>query len=197
MLAVVVFAITLGIIAASLPDPSARRNPLPLSGDDWSFDYRPVEALVTRLAPHFSDRPGLNHDTLNQLDGIAAALPAALSEADIERIGFLSRQGLPAPVADDLADTLTAFLRYRHDFRTSPKTARARFERAVALQNRYFGATRAGQLFGQQRRLQRYLIERQAIHANSDLSAAQRQEALNRASQEFRPGSGAGRESAQ
>lgn len=219
-LAVIVFATTLGVIAATLPDKRAlggsdqdwvqpdevtRRNPVPISNHEWAFDYQPVEALVQTLVIGSDSDLELDNHTAEVLDRIASALPENLTQADIERIGFLSRQGLPgsdvsnvvSDVADDLANTLTGFLRYQQAARAQERiahngsgltTAQLRFERSVALQNQYLGKAEARQLFGQQRRLQQYLIERQAIQANVDLSAAQRQEALDRVIEQFRSG---------
>ena len=219
-LAVIVFATTLGVIAATLPDKRAlggsdqdwvqpdevtRRNPVPISNHEWAFDYQPVEALVQTLVIGSDSDLELNNHTAEVLDRIASALPENLTQADIERIGFLSRQVLPgsdvsnvvSDVADDLANTLTGFLRYQQAARAQERiahngsgltTAQLRFERSVALQNQYLGKAEARQLFGQQRRLQQYLIERQAIQANVDLSAAQRQEALDRVIEQFRSG---------
>ena len=219
-LAVIVFATTLGVIAATLPDKRAsggsdqdwvqpdevaRRNPVPISNHGWAFDYQPVEALVQTLVIGSDSDLELNNHTAEVLDRIASALPENLTQADIERIGFLSRQVLPgsdvsnvvSDVADDLANTLTGFLRYQQAARAQERiahngsgltTAQLRFERSVALQNQYLGKAEARQLFGQQRRLQQYLIERQAIQANVDLSAAQRQEALDRVIEQFRSG---------
>jgi hypothetical protein len=212
VLAAIVFATTLGIIAATLPgkrtlgasdqdwvqpDEVARRNPVPISNHEWAFDYQPVEALVQTLVISSDSDLELDNHTAEVLDRIASALPENLTQADIERIGFLSRQVLPDAVATDLANTLTGFLRYRQATRDQERaahsgsgltTAQARFERSVALQNQYLGKAEARQLFGQQRRLQQYLIERQAIQANVDLSAAQRQEALDRVIEQFRSG---------
>jgi hypothetical protein len=214
LLTTIVFAATFGIIAASQPDRSAsgyhhqewvqppevaRQTPVPISSHEWAFNYRPVEGLVNALASGASDGLALNSHALERLERIASGLPQTLSETAIERIGFLSQQGVPAPIANDLADTLKGFLRYRQAMRepalaidsgNPAETARTRFERSVVLQNRYLGDSRAEQLFGQQRRLQRYLIERQAIHANPDLSAAARQKALDRVSERFESGSG-------
>jgi hypothetical protein len=214
LLATIVFATTLVIIAVSLPDTSSsgyrhqewsqpaevtRQDPVPISSHQWAFDYQPIAGQVSALATGSPGDLALNNQTLERLERIASALPQTLSETAIERIGFLSQQGVPAPIADDLADTLKGFLRYRQAIRESTLAsdsgnpavaARTRFERSVVLQNRYLGDARAEQLFGQQRRLQRYLIERQAIHANPDLSAAQRQKALDRASERFKSGSG-------
>lgn len=212
-LATIVFAATLGIIAASLPDKSTsgyhhqewvqparltRQTATPISSHEWSFDYRSVEGLVNTLATSSSGSLVLNNQTLERLNRIASTLPGTLTEADIERVGFLAQQGQPAPIADDLAHTLKGFLRYRQaerdlesarDGDSRSLTAQMGYERSVALQNRYLGEIQAGQLFGQQRRLQQYLIKRQAIQANPDLSAAQRQDALNRASERFKSGS--------
>jgi hypothetical protein len=211
-LAVIVFATTLGIIAATLPgkralggsdqdwvqpDEVARRNPVPISNHGWAFDYQPVEALVQTLVIGSDSDLELNNHTAEVLDRIASALPENLTQADIERIGFLSRQGLPGAVTSDVANMLTGFLRYRQAARAQERiahngsglvTAQGRFERSVALQNQYLGKAEARQLFGQQRRLQQYLIERQAIQANVDLSAVQRQEALDHVSEQFRSG---------
>ena len=205
-LAVIVFATTLGIIAATLPgkralggsdqdwvqpDEVARRNPVPISNHGWAFDYQPVEALVQTLVTGSDSVLEFNNHTAEVLDRIASALPENLTQADIERIGFLSRQGLPGAVTSDVANMLTGFLRYRQAARAQERiahngsglvTAQGRFERSVALQNQYLGKAEARQLFGQQRRLQQYLIERQAIQANVDLSAVQRQEALDHVS---------------
>lgn len=219
-LAVIVFATTLGVIAATLPDKRAsggsdqdwvqpdevaRRNPVKISNHQWAFDYQPVEALLQTLVIGSDSDLELDNHTAEVLDRIASALPENLTQADIERIGFLSRQVLPgsdvsnvvSDVADDLANTLTGFLRYQQAARAQERiahngsgltTAQLRFERSVALQNQYLGKAEARQLFGQQRRLQQYLIERQAIQANVDLSAAQRQEALDRVIEQFRSG---------
>jgi len=211
-LAVIVFATTLGIIAATLPgkralggsdqdwvqpDEVARRNPVPISNHGWAFDYQPVEALVQTLVTGSDSVLEFNNHTAEVLDRIASALPENLTQADIERIGFLSRQGLPGAVTSDVANMLTGFLRYRQAARAQERiahngsglvTAQGRFERSVALQNQYLGKAEARQLFGQQRRLQQYLIERQAIQANVDLSAVQRQEALDHVSEQFRSG---------
>jgi len=220
VLAAIVFATTLGIIAATLPgkrasggsdqdwvqpDEVARRNPVKISNHQWAFDYQPVEALLQTLVIGSDSDLELDNHTAEVLDRIASALPENLTQADIERIGFLSRQVLPgsdvsnvvSDVADDLANTLTGFLRYQQAARAQERiahngsgltTAQLRFERSVALQNQYLGKAEARQLFGQQRRLQQYLIERQAIQANVDLSAAQRQEALDRVIEQFRSG---------
>ena len=211
-LAVIVFATTLGVIAATLPDKRAfggsdqdwvqpdevtRRNPVPISNHEWAFDYQPVEALVQTLVTGSDSVLEFNNHTAEVLDRIASALPENLTQADIERIGFLSRQGLPGAVTSDVANMLTGFLRYRQAARAQERiahngsglvTAQGRFERSVALQNQYLGKAEARQLFGQQRRLQQYLIERQAIQANVDLSAVQRQEALDHVSEQFRSG---------
>lgn len=220
VLAAIVFAAALGIIAATLPEKRAlggsdqdwvqpdevtRRHPVPISNHQWGFDYQPVEALVQALVqalvPGSDSDLELTNYTAEVLGRIASALPENLTQADIQRIGFLSRQGLPGSiasgVADDLASTLTGFLRYRQAARaqeqaahngSGPAAAQARFERSVNLQNQYLGTAAAQHLFGQQRRLQQYLIARQAIQANHDLTAAQRQEALGRASEQFRSG---------
>ena len=216
VLAAIVFAATLGIIAATLPDKRALggsdqdwvqpdevtlRHPVPISNHQWGFDYEPVEALVRALMPGSDSDLELTNHTAEVLGRIASALPETLTQADIQRIGFLSRQGflgsIASGVADDLSSTLTGFLRYRQAARgqeqtaqngSGPAAAQARFERSVTLQNQYLGTANAQYLFGQQRRLKRYLIERQAIQANRDLSIAQRQEALGRASEQFRSG---------
>jgi hypothetical protein len=219
-LAVIVFATTLGVIAATLPDTRAlggshqdwvqpdavaRWSPMPISSREWEFNYQPVEALVQTLVIGSDSDLELNRHTAEVLGRIASALPGNLTQADIERIGFLSRQGFPGSaisevvsnVADDVANTLMGFLRYQQAARAQEQTARngsglttaqLRFERSVALQNQYLGKAEARQLFGQQRRLQQYLIERQTIQANVDLSAAQRQEALDHVSEQFRSG---------
>jgi len=192
-----VFAITLGVIAASMPDrqiAAANSTTTLISNHEWAFDYPPVEGLIQTLVIGSDNSLVLNSHTAEVLDSIASALPETLTNADIERIGFLAQQGFSAPAASSVATTLTGFLRYRQAERHSQRNtndnnelvpAEARFELSVALQNQYLGTAQAEQLFGQQRRLKQYLLERRAIQANSELSATQRQNMLERTSHQF------------
>lgn len=207
-LAATAFAIAFGVIAATLPDskppgyshqnwtqPDAvtPHHATPISSREWAFDFLPVSNMIQTLAAGTQRSLVIDSHTLELLNRGSSALPANLSDTDIERIEYLTRVEAPAPIAEELADTITGFLHYQQvvegDSLSTPTTAKERFERTVALQNQHLGPNRAQQLFGEQRRLKRYLLTRQAIQADSGLSAHQRQRALERAGQEFKSAS--------
>lgn len=197
MLAGIVFAITLAVIIADMPDKQAlAENHVSTltSNHEWTFDFPPVETLIQTLVIRSDNTLVLNNHTAEVLESIASTLPETLTTADIERIGFLSQQGFPTPAASEIASTLTGFLRYRQAEHNNALTisdnnqlaaAQARFESSVALQNRYLGAAQAGQLFGEQRQLKQYLLDRRSIQTNPGLSAMERQEMLGRISNQF------------
>ena len=178
--------------------PSAinTRYPTLISSTHWDFDYSAIEALLTQI----HSRESFNNNQPNSTMTLAASdaelfskaiqsLPKNLSAASLQRIQFLITKGFPDDIGHPLAKVTIAFyqLQSTTDTHTEHKPAdlpkheytqladkMLAFKNKADRQDHFLGKDVAHQLFGKQRAIAYYLLQRRAIKEDTQLSSEQK-----------------------
>jgi 4-amino-4-deoxy-L-arabinose transferase-like glycosyltransferase len=197
-------AVTLWSIHGDLP-PALDRNakaewqqpiaantlfPNPISRQQWHFDYEVTEHILGLVKLNSSGEPLLNPELAMSLAKATASLPQNMNEKTLQRIAFLISKSLPH--TPNKGEVLAALLINYYHLQSATNKVNAIAEAPLsttekltdflqeeARQNHYLGEEVATQLFGAQRNITRYLLERKVIKENVDLSPQQKNQQLD------------------
>lgn len=150
----------------------------PISIQQWHFDYEVTEKILTQVTLASNGEPLLNSDLAKTLTKAVNSLPENLDDTELKRIAFLVSKNFPdlnpTPEKNNIteAQLSTLLVNYYH-LKSAERnldklidkqfTFQDRFLATVARQNHYLSTYVATQLFGKQRSITRYLLERRAI----------------------------------
>lgn len=150
----------------------------PISIQQWHFDYEVTEKILTQVTLASNGEPLLNSDLAKTLTKAVNSLPENLDDTELKRIAFLVSKNFPdlnpTPEKNNIteAQLSTLLVNYYH-LKSAERnldklidkqfTFQDRFLATVARQNHYLSTDVATQLFGKQRSITRYLLERRAI----------------------------------
>ena len=168
------------------------RYPTLISSTQWNFDYSGIETLLAQI----HSRARFNHNqkkntiefTTTDAERFSKAiqsLPDNLSAASLQRIQFLITKGFPDDIGHQLAKVTIGFyqLQSTTDTRTEHKPTQLAdkvlaFKNKVDRQDHFLGKEVAHQLFGKQRSISYYLLQRRAIKEDTQLSSEQKRKRL-------------------
>lgn len=168
------------------------RYPALISSTQWNFDYSGIETLLAQI----HSRSRFNHNQKNNTIGFTTtdaerfskaiqSLPDNLSAASLQRIQFLITKGFPDDIGHQLAKVTIGFyqLQSTTDTRAEHKPTQLAdkvlaFKNKVDRQDHFLGKDVAHQLFGKQRSISYYLLQRRAIKEDTQLSSEQKRKRL-------------------
>jgi lipase chaperone LimK len=143
-----------------------------------------VEAALGRLQFAPDGRLVLDAAAESALRAASDELSAGAPEDALARIVFLIHRQFPAQQAEQVEAVLRAYTQYRQqelvwrERRAAPRTAEEELKQLIALselQDRVLGAALAARLYGEQRRLARYMLAARELERDGSLSADERQ----------------------
>ncbi len=135
-------------------------------------------------------------DTKTALEMMRAELGPNPSAADLQRVEDSLRKGLPPAAAAQAIALMRNYINYSQAYaremeKQEPPTSlagmRALIDRAEALQRRHFDAATAKGLFGAQQAHSRYMLEVQALEADTQLSAIDKAQRMKRLRDQLPP----------
>ena len=164
--------------------------PDPISMQQWHFDYAAIEHILAKVKFSKNSKLLLNPKLAENLAEAVASLPQNMNDRALQRMAFLVSMSLPylPKEAEKLATLLISYYHLQYathkahsiekDLLKTTDKLQA-FLQKEALQNHYLGESVATQLFGKQRTITRYLLERKAIKENLNLTSQQKQHLLH------------------
>ena len=171
--------------------------PNPISPQQWHFNYEAAELILAKIK--FTDKGELlvNPELAKILSKAVDSLPKHMNDEALQRIDFLVAMSFPhrPQAAKKIAKLLINYYHLQYAVTqassTENKSTNARDKLAIvleteALENHYLGEDNATQLFGEQRSITRYLLERKSIKENSQLNQQQKTQQLNRLKKLFK-----------
>ena len=171
--------------------------PNPISPQQWHFNYEAAELILAKIK--FTDKGELlvNPELAKILSKAVDSLPKQMNDEALLRIDFLVSMSFPhrPQAAKKLAKLLINYYHLQYAVTqassTENKSANTRDKLAIfleteALENHYLGEDNATQLFGEQRSITRYLLERKSIKENTQLNQQQQKQQLNRLKKPFK-----------
>jgi hypothetical protein len=173
-----------------LPTQASPLFPNPISPQQWHFDYETAERILTEVK--FSENGELlvNSKLAEILSKTINSLPKKINDEALQRIDFLIAMSFPnrPQAAKKLAKLLINYYHLQYATTSASSTNSnshstdnklTDFLKKETLENHYLGEDNAAQLFGKQRSITRYLLERKAIKENTDLNPLQKKQQLN------------------
>ena len=173
------------------------RYPTLISPNNWDFDYSTIEALLVQIhsRKRFNNNQPNNSQPNNTMTFTAddaelfskaiQSLPKNLSAVSLQRIQFLIAKEFPDDIENQLAKLTVGFyqLQSATDTRAEHKPTQLAdkmltFKNKVDRQDHFLGKDTAHQLFGKQRAISYYLLQRRAIKENTQLSSEQKTKKL-------------------
>lgn len=157
------------------------RYPEPISINNWQFDYEATEQVLQKIKQNKSGKLILNANTARVLEEAVSTLPPLMKQDELRRVEFLVTKGLSGSAGQQLASIFTQFYHYQHALNLANSTVKNQeetFTRTVLLQKEYLGEDVSELFFGQQNRLNNYLLARKAINEDSSLNSVQKQQEL-------------------
>jgi hypothetical protein len=173
------------------------RYPTLISPNNWNFDYSAIEALLLQIhsRKRFNNNQPNNSQPNNTMTFTAddaelfskaiQSLPKNLSAVSLQRIQFLIAKEFPDDIENQLAKLTVGFyqLQSATDTRAEHEPTQLAdkmltFKNKVDSQNHFLGKDTAHQLFGKQRAISYYLLQRRAIKENTQLSSEQKTKKL-------------------
>ncbi len=168
------------------------RYPTLISPNNWDFDYSTIEALLDQIhsRKRFNNSQPNNTMTFTADDAelfskAIQSLPKNLSAVSLQRIQFLIAKEFPDDIENQLAKLTVGFyqLQSATDTRAEHKPTQLAdkmltFKNKVDRQDHFLGKDTAHQLFGKQRAISYYLLQRRAIKENTQLSSEQKTKKL-------------------
>lgn len=164
-----------------------------ISPDSWSFQFGPVETLLS--AARFGEQGELiiNGKTAALMARVVKALPAHLNQRNINRLGFLVARGVAQSGGQELAELLKVFYRYeqaieneRREVFESSGQVKLPYETLAYFRNAYFGDQLTEHLFGRQHRLLEYISLRRAIEGDASLAHGDKRKKLLELKDQYR-----------
>jgi hypothetical protein len=150
----------------------------PISIQQWHFDYEATEKILTQVTLASNGELLLNSDLAKILTKAVNSLPENLDDTELKHAAFLVSKNFPDlnPISRKNnvpeAQLSTLLVNYYH-LKSAEKnldeliekkfTFQDRFIATVTRQNHYLSTDVATQLFGKQRSITHYLLERRAI----------------------------------
>jgi len=181
------------------------RYPTLISPNNWGFDYSAIEALLLQIhsRKRFNNNQPNNSQPNNTITFTAddaelfskaiQSLPKNLSAVSLQRIQFLIAKEFPRDIGNQLAKLTVGFYQLqsatdthtvhkptdlpRHEH-TQLANKILTFKNKTDRQNHFLGKDIAHQLFGKQRAISYYLLQRRAIKENTQLSSEQKTKKL-------------------
>lgn len=158
-------AVTLWSIHADLPSANNDRKDdwqQLIVAQQWQFDYTETEQILAKVKLNSRGELLLNSGLAKILAKAAKSLPADMNEKALERIALLVSKNFEDNI---LATLLISYyhLQYAEINQLKTNDKLTSFQATVALQNHYLGTHIADSLFGKQRSITRYLLERRNI----------------------------------
>ena len=164
--------------------------PSAISAQQWHFDYESTENILANVKLSDTRELLFNPGLVSILTKVTDSLPQDMSEQGLQRIGFLiskSFSHLPHE-AKKLTDVVINFYYLQHasnkvqPVEKNTQSARNQLKKFLEKeirQNYYLGKDVATQLFGKQRTITRYLLERKVIKENPELNTHQKKQQLD------------------
>lgn len=164
--------------------------PSPISRQQWHFDYAVIEQILGSVKLNSSGELLLNTELAKHLATATVSLPHNMNDKALQRIAFLISKSFPH-IPEEGNTLATLLINYYHlqsatekdqTLVKSPLNIAEKFSAFLqenARQNHYLGEEVAIQLFGENRDIKRYLLERKVIKENVDLSPYQKIQQLN------------------
>lgn len=185
-------SVTLWSIQGDLTPPLANTLfPNPNAPQQWHFDYEAAELILAKVT--FTDKGELllNPELAKILSKAIDSLPKQLNDEALQRINFLLAMSFPkrTRAAEELGRLLINYYHLQYAVTQASSTDHkssntrdklAAFLETVARENHYLGEDNATLLFGEQRSITRYLLERKIIKENATLNQQQKIQQLNR-----------------
>lgn len=159
----------------------------------FQFNPAPVDAYLLKLSSTWQEQWQQPKNRSRMVEGLARSFPASTTKKDLIRIQFLVEKTLPSMEGAEFAELAIAYFQYKqaHDELSRQSLTRAeRYQQTLALQQQYFSAEHFSEkqrqiLFQRSNQLTRYLLQRQQIQQQTDLSEQEKQSALKTLHQQF------------
>ncbi len=150
-----------------------------------------VESILREMA---SDLLGLNIQSQNGSAENNSELN--ISQAALSRFQFLIKKALPGSSGETVSDLIPDYMQYltaeknlfakkNTKTRISPEEELTRLAASKKLRIKYLGAKNARKLFGAQELLGEYMLRRQVINSDTDLSKEEKGLRLQKAAHDF------------
>lgn len=173
-----------------LPTQANPLFPNPSSPQQWHFDYETAERILTEVKFSKNGELLINPELAEILSKAVNSLPKEMNNEALQRIDFLIAMSFPnhPQAAKTLAKLLINYYHLQYATTSASSTDSnshstdnklTAFLKKESLENHYLGEDNAAQLFGKQRSITRYLLERKAIKENTDLNPLQKNQQLN------------------
>lgn len=175
--------------------------PLPISPQQWSFDF---EGILTQLQTLTVDESGdlhLDSRAATVLEQASLQLGAQAPEASLERASLLIRKSFPEESGDQLAHLFERYVQFEgakaqlaaavseQHGRGSTRAAAVLLEGSIDLQRDHFGEDAADALYGRQNALADYLLRRRQIREDASLSESDKRTQLAELASRYRDNS--------
>ena len=145
-----------------------------IANNIWHFDYAQIETILWRSQVSESTAYTINSQTQRLLELIVAQLPKKLSEQQLQRLKILSQKSLPSSHGESFSELLIDYYFYQQEHQiilAELKTSQIDIRR---LQEQYFGAQIASQLFSRKNMITDYLNARRIVNMDASLTATQK-----------------------
>ena len=154
----------------------------------FQFNPAPVDAYLLKLSSTWQEQWQQPSNRSRMVEGLARSFPASTTKKDLIRIQFLIEKTLPFKEGAEFAELAIAYFQYKqaHDELSRQSLTRAeRYQQTLSLQQQYFSEEQRQILFQRSNQLTRYLLQRQQIQQQTDLSEQVKQSALKTLHQQF------------
>mgnify|MGYP003626368813 CR=1 FL=1 len=164
--------------------------PNTISAQQWHFDYESTEKILSKVEFTNTGELLINPKLVSILTKVINSLPQDMSEKALLRVGFLISKSFPhlPHEAKKLTDVLINFYHLQYasnkvqSIENNPQNSHKKLQAFLGeetRQNYYLGKDVATQLFGKQRAITRYLLERKVIKENPELNTHQKNQQLD------------------
>lgn len=159
---------------------------LDINNSKHRINYHPVEQQILTEG-HFPDF------TLARIKPITDALPDTMPQRSWDRLKFLFNKNLPSTTSNTLFDHVNRYYHYQKSLSSFQESGlikdtpnpqnhlsllHQKLEKTLALQHHFFEPEIVSQWFSRSNLTMNYLYQRQAIWANAQLPAGQKETAL-------------------
>jgi len=185
-------------IAWRQPSALNQRFPLLISNTSWHFNFVDIESILWQSKVDSYGELIIDAETLSLLEQASDRLPENVSEAELQRLGFLIEKSMPTKRAHRLSSLLRSYQAYQQDYTSSVALISiAETEQRLALlqaeqlyleqrQEDYFGSDVANTLFSKKNITTSYLNQRRIVSMMSDISIPQKSVMLKELSDDYK-----------